>query len=337
MSVSTEESLARARATAGIARLLGGAGELPVTEVAERLAAALSVASTVSVHLAGAPAVVTVAAGPGVGRPTLVAVPEPGRHQAGAGVVSVPLGAAGSAFGHITVVSAAPLTLEDVALVETVAAMTSLAARAVTLRAELGRQVLDGEVERAEIASTLNQGPGASLVAVRYAVDTSGDPSAVRRVVDGALRELRLAVAPLRNRGADTDLVRALGALADDLRVAGVSISVLADPLPPGTLEPVASVAAFRVVAAALDGVAGPVRVHVRMGEDNDVFITVTGACDPVDTGALSRWMRRIHALGGALERHGDGVSLSLPVLAPAGKKSALSASSATSRSGVLP
>jgi hypothetical protein len=181
----------------------------------------------------------------------------------------------------------------------------------------MARGVLDGEAERGEIAAALHEGPVATLVAARYALDSGADPVSVRAVVSQALTELRAVVAAQRVRGLDGDLVGALRRLARESRRRGVRVEVAALDLEPDSVPAVCAVAAYRVVATALNGVTGPVTVLVDGGCPGRLRVTVTGADDMVDAGALDRWATRVAALDGTLERHPDGVTLHLPCRLP--------------------
>jgi hypothetical protein len=231
----------------------------------------------------------------------------------------VPLRSAGRRVGVLRVLADGELSTADVRLIETCAAVITgaLADEAGERYGDMARGVLDGEAERAEIAAALHEGPVAALIAARYALDSGADAPAVRAVLSHALHELRGVVTSQRVRGIDGDLPGALRQLARDLRAVGVRVEVGVLDLAPGSVPSICSVAAYRVVAATLNGVTGPVTVVVDGGVPGQLRVTVTGADDMVDAGALDRWARRVAALDGELERHPDGVTLHLPSRLP--------------------
>jgi hypothetical protein len=233
--------------------------------------------------------------------------------------VSLPIRFETRLVGFLTVIAADDLADHDVRLIEAHADLLALALSAVSPRAETAAHVLDEEAERAEVAAVLREGPLASLVAARYALDTGSERSAVRAVVQQALRELRRVVVAQRAGGVDGDLARGLRGLVEDLRHSGCRVDLLIADLPAGSVPPSAAVTAYRVVAAALNGVSGRPSVIVTGDVAAEcLIVSVTGARDPHDAGALDRWARRARALGGSLERHPDGVVLRLPCRLPA-------------------
>lgn len=280
-----------------------------IPEAVAALAERLPCPATVTVRRAdgsAAGAVVgTAQSGEGVLVPRL-------RSTGSRGVVSLPLRVGVRVVGHLSIVAVTELDAASVEELEPFAHVIALALAAHFPAVEAGRLVLDEEAERAEIAATLHEGPVASLVAARYAIDSGADSVAVRRIVDHSLTELRRIVTPLRAHSGHGGLDRGLRRLVTEAADAGCTVSLVVTAGLGDALEPACAVAAYRVVAAALNGVAGPAHVAVEPA-DEEIVVTVTGASDPVDAGALDRWAVRVGALGGRLERHSDGVTLLLP------------------------
>lgn len=306
-----------AGALATAARLLAADGAAALPAVVAALGAALTVPATVVVRRAEQQRLgdVLAASDPAAGPGTPGSLPRM-RSADSAAVVNVPLRAQGFLVGFLCVLAEDDLTAGDVALIAAYADLLALALAAVIRRADTAAHVLDVEAERAEIAAALCEGPVASLVAARYALETGAERPAVgAAVVRQALRELHRVVAAQRGRGLDGDLVKSLGALADDMADAGCLVDLVVTGLP-ARLPPAYAVTAYRTVAAALDGVTGPATVTVSVAT-GDVTVAVTGAADPHDAGALDRWARRVRAMDGTFERRSDGVTLHLPSPVP--------------------
>lgn len=253
--------------------------------------------------------------------------------------VEVPLRSGGRVSAVLAVRCPVPLTAGDLALVQGFADLLALALDADRPRLDAARYVLDEEDERAEISAALHEGPVQSLVAARYALETvastgavdkadtagtagTGDAAAgpalvaARAVVQQSLDDVRRVLSPLRARALSGDVVTSLRRLLDDLRRHGCAVRLVVVRPSQGVVSPACAVTAYRIVAAALHGVTGPATVAVDC-DSATVTVTVTGARDPVDAGALARWTRRVAAFDGRLERHLDGVTLELPTSLP--------------------
>lgn len=291
-------------------------GERAIPAVLDALVARLPAGATVVLRRTdGTPAggLLATAGRPDAGR-TL-------RRVETAATVALPLRVAGRLVGSLTVTGAAPLDAGTDRLVEYVAETLALSLAASAPVVDAARVVLDEDDERAEIAAALHEGAAGSILAARHAVDTGSDQIAVSRVLQQALTELRGVVASLRSRAAHGDLDAALHQLADDLRSTGCRVELVVPRGLRHALSSARAVAAYRTVAAAVGGASGPVsvvveRIAMPFGPGR-LELTVTGAYDAVDTGALDRWGRRLSALDGRLERHRDGVTVYLPLSEP--------------------
>ncbi|MFL6138365.1 MAG: hypothetical protein ACJ74O_11250 [Frankiaceae bacterium] len=289
----------------------GPAAALPA--VVQALRDALAVEASVVVRAAGD-------AGSGSGavlaaaHPSVVPLP---RAAGSPAVLSVSVQVDGEPVCLMSVIAHEELGEPDRVLIEAHADLVGLALAAARPRAELAALVLDEEADRAQIAADLHEGAVGSLIAARHALATGHDGGAVGAVVQRAMRELRRVVTAQRARGIDGDLIRALRGLVDELRGSGRRATLSVTGLPRAGVSPACAVVAHRVAAAAVDGSTGrPVIAVTGCGEEA-FTVSVTGAADPHDAGALDRWSRRARALGGDLERHPDGVVLRLPVRLP--------------------
>ncbi len=238
-------------------------------------------------------------------------------------LIDVPVRAGGQLCAVLTARGSAPLTSRAAALLLAVGDLLALALAGPVDDAP-EQALLDAEADRADVAAQLHDTVGQALVAARYAADLAlagrGDVRAVTDGLQAALASLRGCLRALRTRAVDGRLGSLLSELAGEyatrraagdsdvpaVRLRGVD-SPAVDELP----APVA-VLAHRVVEAALAGVTGHVTVSVAV-RAHRLKLSVEGAENPCDVGALDRWSRRASALGGELVRVWNGVRLDVP------------------------
>lgn len=241
--------------------------------------------------------------------------------------LDVPLRVAGRLHAVLTAYSPSVFTGSDAAVLCGVSDVVALAVAVTAAGSDPAQALLDAEADRADMAAQLHDTVGQALVAARYSADLvlagQVDPQTVADGLAAALWSLRACLHDLRGRAADGRLGSVLTDLARDyasrraagegdlpvVRLRGVDAPGI-DRLP----APVA-VLGHRVVEAALAGVTGHVTVTVAV-RSNRLKLSVEGAENPCDTGALDRWTRRASALGGELVQVWNGVRLEVPTTA---------------------
>jgi hypothetical protein len=246
-------------------------------------------------------------------------------------LLDIPLRQGGRLAAALCVVADAPLDSADLALLGAAADALTLAIATVLPALDAGRQVLEIDEERSDVATALGNGPLPALVAALYVCETAPEQSPATEHVRTALDELRRVESSLVGSSLAGDLAVSVRAAVAASRRTGADVRL---DLPARLLpcSPVHAVAAYHCVLAALAGVRTPAQVTVSVPQDlsdpaGELTVSVTGAHEPHDTGTLARWARRAAALDGRLDRHLDGVTLVLPwsSLAPtrAGSRSA--------------
>jgi hypothetical protein len=186
---------------------------------------------------------------------------------------------------------------------------------------DAGRQVLEIEEERSDVAVALGVGPLPALVAALHVCENTESSPATEHVRT-ALDELRRVETSLSGRSLAGDLAVSVRAAVAASRRTGTRVRLdLPSQLMPSS--PVLAVTGYHVVLAALAGVRTEAHVTVSVTDGRhdlpsgdrtgELVVTVTGAEEPHDTGTLARWARRAAALDGRLDRHLDGVTLVLP------------------------
>ena len=296
-------------ALAGLPALLadGGTGALP------------AVLGRVVVEL-GLRSLVLRDAGPGgeliaVAGEVVQAVPGPrGRTRRDlAGVLELPVVAAGRPLAVLTAVGARPSTAAALREVVALVALTLSASRRTPAAGAL--DVLDAADEEVDaVADALHDGPVQALVAARWIADAAvrgEDPRHVRDALQDALVVLRRSLWQLRPRGA-AGLAAALASLSDRLvDNGGAPLDVELDQRVAGDLSPQAASLAYRLVqAVAVPEEAPAVRVRLRL-QGGTAALEVTGGA-PLPPG--QRWAARARALGADLHVAAGDVRLLLPV-----------------------
>jgi hypothetical protein len=256
------------------------------------------------------------------GRAAVRRVPRQRSTRRGGVLLDVPLRIAGSAYGVLEVRTRMPLDASGAALVTAAADIVCLAFAASESAGE--QEMLDAEADLAAVASLLRDTVGQALVAARYAADLAVlgrlPVEAVPEALQAALRALGGVLGDLRSRAVDGRLGAALRELsgvrsAADDGEGSDAVQVVVRAEDPALDELPASVGmlALRVVLAALARPPATVRVNARVIDDR-LKLDVTCAENPYDAPTLERWARRASALGGLLECHDHGVSLTVPV-----------------------
>jgi hypothetical protein len=232
-------------------------------------------------------------------------------------LLDIPLRQGGRLAAALCVVADAPLDSADLFLLGAAADALTLAIATILPVLDAGRQVLEIDEERSDVAAAIGDGPLPALVAALYHCETSAEQSPATEHVRTALDELRRVEQSLLGRSLAGDLAVSVRAsvAASERTGADVRLDLPARLLP---CSPVHAVTAYHVVLAALAGVRSQARVTVSVPQDpsddsGELTVSVTGALEPNDTGTLARWARRAAALDGRLDRHLDGVTLVLP------------------------
>ena len=255
----------------------------------------------------------------------------PAPRRPGSCVLDLPIRRTGELCGVLTASTARAFTDADARLLAGATDLLALALVADGSAAwSAARAVLDEEAERAQVAATLLDGVGDSLVSVRYAAelvaDGRADAGALEEPVRAALAAVRHAHRDLRAHALESGLRAALAALPDrwagdrpDDGVSELRLSVRAEDSRLDVLPPAIAVTVQRVAELALRGATGRASVTAeRVGPE--VKLRVDSAEIAYDASELSRWVRRALALGGDLQLRPDGVELSLPAeLRPTG------------------
>ncbi len=247
-----------------------------------------------------------------------------GASAAASSVLDVPVRAGDHLYGVLTACAQAPFTASAAGALCGVADVLALALAVASHDDAPAQALLDAEADRADVAAQLHDTVGQALVAARYSAELAltgrGDPQAVTDGLQAALVSLRGCLRGLRSRAVDGRLGSLLSELAGDYasrRAAGdgdvpvVRLRGVDHPAVETLPAPVA-VLAHRVVEAALAGVTGHVTVSVTV-RAHRLKLSVEGAENPSDAGALDRWTRRASALGGELVRVWNGVRLDVP------------------------
>jgi hypothetical protein len=295
---------------AGFVRQLACGGDRRMDSALQVLADALSVRATLTLREAGRRRTGAVIATSAL---TLV----PAQPRPATALLDIPLRQDGRLAAALCVVADAGLDSADLFLLSAAADALTLAIATVLPALDAERQVLEIDEERSDVAAALGDGPLPALVAALYLCETSPEQSPATEHVRSALDELRRVESSLAGGSLAGDLAVSVRAAVAASRRAGVDVRLdLSARLLP--CSPVHAVTAYHVVLAALAGVRTSARVTVAVsqtaGDDTGALaLTVTGAEDPHDTGALARWSRRAAALDGRLDRHLDGVTLVLP------------------------
>jgi hypothetical protein len=300
---------------AAVTRALASDDERRLDLALALLADGLSVPATLTLREAGRSRTASVLATSGL---ALV----PAQPRASTALLDMPLRLAGRLAAALVVIAEAPLDSADLHLLGAAADALTLAIATVLPALDAGRQVLELEEERSDVAVALGVGPLPALVAALHVCESAPETSPATEHVRTALNELRQVETTLSGRSLAGDLAVSVRAAVAASRRTGTRVHLdLPSPLMP--TSPVLAVTAYHVVLAALAGVRTNAHVCVtdssadlntpsadRCGE---LVVTVTGAEEPHDTGTLARWSRRAAALDGRLDRHLDGVTLVLP------------------------
>lgn len=281
------------------------------------LADGLSVPATLTLREAGRGRLASVLATSGL---ALV----PAQPRASTALLDIPIRLSGRLAAALVVVADAPLDAADVHLLGAAADALTLALATVLPALDAGRQVLELEEERSDVAVALGVGPVPALVAALHVCENRPEGSPVTEHVRNALDELRRVETALSSRSLAGDLAVSVRAAVAASRRTGTEVRL---DLPAHLMptSPVLAVTAYHVVLAALAGVRTKARVTVSVTDgahaqqlssvdrNGELVVAVCGAKDSHDTGALARWARRAAALDGRLDRHLDGVTLVLP------------------------
>ncbi|TDW92004.1 MULTISPECIES: sensor histidine kinase [Kribbella] len=186
---------------------------------------------------------------------------------------ALPVGYRGEPVGRLVFCpgDGTALSERDQRLLGDLVRQAAAAARATELSTELQRSrsrlVAAREEERRRIRRDLHDGLGPSLGAVTLRIETARNlaksaPDEADRILVQATTEMAAAVADVRRLVHDLrppaldelGLVRAIQQQAEPFRLAGLAVSVDADPL--GTLPAGVEVAAYRIASEALTNVA---------------------------------------------------------------------------------
>lgn len=302
---------------AAVTRALAGDDERRLDLALALLADGLSVPATLTLREAGRSRTASVLATSGL---TLVPV----QPRASTALLDIPLRLSGRLAAALVVVADAPLDGPDLHLLGAAADALTLAIAIVLPALDAGRQVLDIEEERSDVAVALGVGPLPALVAALHVCESRPQATPVTEHVRTALDELRRVETSLSGRSLAGDLAVSVRAAVAASRSTGTEVRLdLPAQLMP--TSPVLAVTAYHVVLGALAGVRTEAHVAVSVTDGvnthqpssadraGELVVTVTGAQEPHDTGALARWARRAAAIDGRLDRHLDGVTLVLP------------------------
>lgn len=213
--------------------------------------------------------------------------------------LDVPVRGRGGQRGLLTATAAAAFTGEQASVLLALADMLSLAlsAPAPSTEVDAAQAVLDAEADMALAAAELDDVADA-IVALRHV-----EPDGVSEGVAAALAQLRDVQRGLRAVSLEAGLRAALARLDAEVDADDPAL----DHLPP-------AVAALlqRVAEAVARGGDGRARITAEM-DSTAVKLRAQPADKGYDAFELSRWTRRVVALGGELRHSPEGVEVCLP------------------------
>ena len=213
--------------------------------------------------------------------------------------LDVPVRGRSGQRGLLTATGATAFTGEQASALLALADMLSLVLGAPAVLAELdaAQAVLDAEADLAMTAGELDDVADA-IVAVGHV-----EPAAVPEAVAASLAQLRQVQRTLRAVSLEAGLRAALSRLDAEVFASDPGL----DRLPPAVAALLQRVA--EVVARGGDGRA---RISAEM-DSTTVKLRAEPAENGYDAFELSRWSRRVSALGGELRRSPEGVEVWLP------------------------
>jgi hypothetical protein len=213
-------------------------------------------------------------------------------------VLDVPVWVHGVVLGVLTATSASPFTEDDAGLL---AALAHLLARTLSddavSPAAMGQQILDAEADRAQTAADLD-GVVEAVVALGHV-----DAAALPEAVGAALGQIRTMQRELRALSLESGLRAALNKLDAEVDADDAALDTLAPPV---------AVALQRIAETVTRAATGPVRISAKVS-GTTVKFCAESADNGRDAFELSRWSRRVSALGGELRQQHEGVEVHLP------------------------
>lgn len=213
--------------------------------------------------------------------------------------LDVPVRGRGGQRGLLTATAGAAFTGEQAAVLLALADMLSLALsdRPAQDEIDAAQAVLDAEADLAMAAGELDEVADA-IVALRHVA-----PSAIGEGVAAALAHLRAVQRSLRAVSLEAGLRAALIRLDADVVATDPGLDQLA---------PAVAALLQRIAEAVARGGDGRARIYAEM-DSTTVKLRAELADNGYDAFELSRWSRRVSALGGELRRSPEGVEVWLP------------------------